>query len=120
MNSSKLKFLILLFVVLGTFSCQEQEKPACYEGTVIGRIRSAGGGPAVSVSSNAFGTHQWGGHQNVVEALNLAFDIPPGTKIYFRARPATAQERVFIVTSDGNESAKPIIFVTAVSVEGCP
>lgn len=120
MNTSKIKLVVLLSIVLCLYSCQEQEAPACYEGTVIGRIRSGGGGPAVSVNSTAFGSHEWGGYQNVVEALNLGFDFAPGSKIYFQARPATEQERSYPVTADGNESAKPVIFVTAVSTESCP
>jgi hypothetical protein len=112
--------LIGLAFLLCFSSCQEQLPPVCYEGTVLGRIRSGGGGPAVSVHSSAFGKHEWGGNQNVVEALNLGFDFPSGTKIYFQARLATEQERMFFVTADGNESAKPVIFVTAVSTEICP
>ncbi len=120
MNTFKIKFLVLLSVVLCLFSCQEQEAPVCYEGTVIGKIRSGGGGPAVSVKSTAFGSHQWGRYQNVVEALNLGFDFEPGSKIFFQARPATEQEKSYAITADGNESAKPVIFVTAVSTDSCP
>ena len=94
--------------------------PTCYQGTVIGKIRSGGGGLAVSLNSTEFGAHQWRGYNNVVEALNLNLVYPIGSKIYFKARAATDQEKMFIITADGDESAKPIIYVTVVSTESCP
>lgn len=112
---------ILLFAV--TFSsCKddEQDYSLCQQGTIIGRIRSGGGGPAVSVKSSVFGKHSWRGYNNVVEALNFKQNYASGTKIYFKARPATQEEKTYVITADGDESAKPIIFVTAVSTESCP
>lgn len=114
--------LATLIFSLAISSCQEKDEltPGCYQGTVIGKIRSNGGGLAVSVISTEFGTHQWRGYNNVVEALNLKIDYSSGTKIYFKARTATEQEKMYPITADGDESAKPIIYMTAVSTELCP
>jgi|GEM_PF-1617211 len=119
--SKALLLSTLLFTV--TFSSCKDEEPensVCQQGTIIGRIRSGGGGPAVSVHSSVFGEHSWGGYSNVVEALNLPTGLSAGTKIYFKARPATQEERSYVITADGAESAKPIIYVTAVSTNMCP
>jgi len=78
------------FKEINTFSSckdEEQDYSLCQQGTIIGKIRSGGGGPAVSVNSTVFGKHSWRGYNNVVEALNLKQNYASGTKIYFKARP---------------------------------
>ena len=117
-----------LFVLLAltTSSCVYDSLDAsldtqiCYEGTVIGKIRSWGGGVAISMESSALSTHEWRGFQHVIEALNIPRDFwVPGQKLYFSARPGTDEE-IGYRSSDGDESAKPIIFVTAFSTVECP
>lgn len=112
--------ILLLAVTFSSCKDEEQDYSLCQQGTIIGRIRSGGGGPAVSVNSTVFGKHSWRGYNNVVEALNLKQNYASGTKIYFKARPATEEEKSYIITADGDESAKPVIFVTAVSTDRCP
>ena len=124
MKNSRLKHVLYtagLHLLFMMFSCQKadpQLEPQCYQGTVIGKIRSNGGGLAVSVSSTAFGTHHWRGYTNVVEALNLD-NYSSGTKIFFEARAATGQEKTYVITADGDESAKPVIYITQVNTKGC-
>ncbi|WP_207420742.1 hypothetical protein [Desertivirga brevis] len=116
-------FLVLpVITILGTFSCQKNDQVAadCYQGVIIGKIRTNGGGVAVSVNSPIFGTHEWRDYKNVVEALNLKSGYNAGTKIYFKARAATDQEKIYPITADGDESAKPIIYITSASSETCP
>lgn len=112
--------ILLLAVTFSSCKDEEQDYSLCQQGTIIGKIRSGGGGPAVSVNSTVFGKHSWRGYNNVVEALNLKQNYASGTKIYFKARPATEEEKSYIITADGDESAKPVIFVTAVSTDRCP
>lgn len=112
--------ILLLAVTFSSCKDEEQDYSLCQQGTIIGKIRSGGGGPAVSVNSTVFGKHSWRGYNNVVEALNLKQNYASGTKIYFKARPAMEEEKSYIITADGDESAKPVIFVTAVSTDRCP
>jgi len=121
-SAYKAVLLSTMLFALTLSSCKEDEPDysVCQQGTIIGRIRSGGGGPAVSVNSSVFGKHSWGGYSNVVEALNLKQNFASGTKVYFKARPATQEEKAYAITADGAESAKPIIFVTAVSTDACP
>lgn len=120
------KFPIRLALFLGLFSivsCNDDDTEVlthCHKGTIIGKIRSAGGGPALAVNSSHFGKQEWKGYENVVEALNLQQNYPPGTKIYFNARPASIVESSYIVTADGDESAKPKVWITEVSTVACP
>lgn len=120
--------IMSLFVLLAliTSSCVHDSLDAsldsqiCYEGTVVGKIRSWGGGVAVSMESSVLSTHEWRGFQHVIEALNIPRDFwVPGQKLYFSARPGTDEERGY-GSADGHESAKPIIFVTAFSTVECP
>lgn len=111
-----------LLLALITTNCANEsfDTQFCYEGTVIGQIRSAGGGVAVSMETSALSTHEWKGFQHVIEALNIPRDFwVPGQKIYFTARPGTADEKGYI-SADGDESAKPIMFVIAFSTLECP
>ena len=115
--------ILFLLLALITSNCSNESFDAqiCYEGTVIGQIRSAGGGVAVSMETSALSTHEWKGFQHVIEALNIPRDFwVPGQKIYFTARPGTAEEKGYIISADGDESAKPIIFVIAFSNIKCP
>lgn len=111
-------FLSLAFVNL---RCTEEEtvnNQTSYEGSVIGKIRSGGGGIAISMRNSTFSKHQWQGFPNVVEALNVPDSLKQsGKHLFFSARVATQEERVFIITADGDESVKPIIVVTKVSAK---
>lgn len=126
MTNTICNIIILLagmIIILAMFSCRETDQhllPDCYQGTVIGKIRSGGGGLAVSVTSTDFGMHQWRGYNNVVEAINLKFNYSAGTRIYFKARASTNEEKMYIITADGDESAKPRIYITGVSTQMCP
>jgi hypothetical protein len=117
-----MKALAFFISALLLFSCVDHSlsPTGCFTGHVIGKIRSAGGGIAVSLVRSDFGTHEWQGYPNVVEALNIPHDLTPGDTIYLRARPATASEKNFPVTADGNESDKPVIWVEAYSEVDCP
>lgn len=116
--------LLFIFLLLSLISinCTDDSMDVqrCYEGTVIGKIRSAGGGVAVNMETPGLSTHEWNGFQHVVEALNIPRDFwVPGQKLYFTARPATREEQG-PVTADGNESVKPLIFVITFSTVDCP
>jgi hypothetical protein len=102
--------------------CQNEVTPdLCHKAIVIGKIRSAGGGIAVSMQDKTYGTHEWRGYQNVVEVLNIMpQDFAPNTVIYFKARPATKEEKEnHIVTADGDESDKPLIVAQNPSTTPC-
>lgn len=114
--------LILSTLILILAGCVDDsvESKICHEGFVLGKIRSAGGGIAVSMTDSTLSTHNWRGFKNVVEALNISVDLyKPGEKIYFIARRATEHEQFFVITADGDESEKPIVFVEQVSKTKC-
>ena len=97
------------------------EPEVCYEGIVIGKIRTWGGGIAISMEEPTFSTHQWRGYENVIEALNISDGLyQTGEKIYFTARTATNEEQSFPMSADGDESDKPMVFVLKVSATKCP
>ncbi len=114
----------IILLLAGIFQgCTYNSMPEhiCFEGEVIGRIRSGGGGIAVSMDTPSFGSHRWRGYKNVIEALNIPHELyQPGQRIFFRARQATEEEKSFPITADGDESEKPIVYVLAVSAVGCP
>lgn len=115
-----LSLFLLLALVASSCACDSLDNQICYKGTVIGQIRSAGGGVAASMENSALSTHEWIGFHHVIEALNIPRDFwVPGQKLYFTARQGTDEERGYI-SADGDESAKPIIFVTAFSARECP
>lgn len=117
-----MKAIVILFLALIATNCRNDSFDAqpCYEGIIIGKIRTSGGGVAVSMQTSALSTHEWHGFQHVIEALNIPEDFwVPGQKIYFTARPGTEEERGYI-TIDGGESDKPIIFVITFSTIECP
>lgn len=108
----------MIFVI----SCTSQDDPpfGCHSGTILGRIRGAGGGVAVSLDDTSFGNHSWHSASNVVEALHVPDSLwVNGLRIYFIARHATEAEAAFPKSADGNESDKPLIFVTAYSLTNC-
>ena len=118
--NTMIPFLLLALIISGCVD-DSVAPPTCYEGTVIGKIRSWGGGVAVSMETSTLSTHEWNGFQHVIEALNIPRDFwVRGQKIYFTARPATKEERLYFVSADGDESAKPIIFVKNFSTIECP
>ena len=117
----KLCFLALVGLMVGT-SCEKtapEPENNCFKGVVIGKIRSNGGGLAVSMEKTNLSTHTWRGYSNVVEALGLGVNVAPNSVIYFNARPANVEEKNFIVTADGDESAKPIVVASNVSPNSC-
>lgn len=64
------------------------------------------------MTESVFSSHQWRGYGNVIEALNIPHHLyEPGKRIYFTARFATEEEKVFPITADGDESAKPLVYV---------
>ena len=114
--------LLLLCIILIVAGCVDDsvESRICHEGIVLGKIRSAGGGIAVSMTDSSFSTHRWRGHNNVIEAINIPADIyKPGEKIYFTARRASTCEQTFAISTDGDESEKPVVFVEQVSTTKC-
>jgi hypothetical protein len=114
--------IVFLFFALIFSRCSDNsvDPQICLEGVVIGKIRSWGGGIAVSMNDSIFSSHEWNGFHNVVEALNVPLDLTPGETIYFFGRPATESESSFAISADGDESNKPIIFVSQFSLLKCP
>lgn len=117
-----MKASLFLCIVLVMAACSDNAVyvPKCHKGTVIGKIRSAGGGVAVSMENAMLSNHKWKGHKHVIEALNVPVEYrKPGQVIYFTARPGTVEEQG-PYTADGDESDKPLIYVLSLGVEGCP
>lgn len=119
------KNILILFLLTSiSVSCSKEfsdPQTKCHQGTVIGRIRTSGGGPAISLNDTDLSTHEWKGFENVVEALNMPDSLwQIGKKVFLFARPATKSERAYPVSADGDESAKPIIFVLKISTTKCP
>lgn len=117
-----MKLIIRLLVVLLIAGCtKDSPEEGCYHGIVLGKIRSGGGGVAISMFESDFSNHIWHDYNHVVEALNIPRDQwTPGKTIYFIARNVTEEEKSFFITADGDESAKPIIYVLKYSFNGCP
>jgi hypothetical protein len=89
------------------------------EGTVIGKIRSGGGGLAVSLDRNYKKSVSWQNHQNVVEVLNIPESLNKGgTTVYFTSRIATEEEKG-LITSDGDETIDLVVYGTEFNEEGC-
>jgi hypothetical protein len=111
-------FLILPLIVL-SFSCKKINTD-CMKGTVIGKIRSDGGGLAVSLDKNYKGSVNWKDEKNVIELLNIPDEWKtPGTVIYFSSRKATASEQGAI-TADGDESIQLVLYGLEIRDNGCP
>ncbi|SFT35060.1 hypothetical protein SAMN05216474_0039 [Lishizhenia tianjinensis] len=90
------------------------------QGTVIGKIRSSGGGLAVSLHKHYHKAVKWQGHKNVIELLNIPEDMQlEGTTIYFKSRIATTEEQG-IITADGEESLKLVLYGKNFSIDACP
>ncbi len=89
-------------------------------GTIIGKIRSNGGGLAVSLDQNYKGSVKWQENKNVVELLNIPQQfMNPGTTIYFSSRAATTEEQG-VITADGDESIKLVLYGLEFSNGECP
>src|SRR5688572_21085504 len=120
------KMSLFILLALLTSSCANDSDSSldthiCYEGTVIGKIRSWGGGVAVSMKSSALSTREWKGFQHVVEVHNIPGELcVAGHKIYFSARPATAEEVNGPRSADGVSSFKPEISAITISTTECP
>ncbi|WP_296620627.1 hypothetical protein [Marivirga sp.] len=90
------------------------------KGEVIGEIRSAGGGLAVSLDRNHEGAVNWQGENNVIELLNIpGIYQSPGTTIYFTSRPANSDE-LGPVTADGDESIELVLYGLEFNSDECP
>lgn len=105
------------------FSCNDDEilpQAMCIEGEVVGKIRSAGGGVAVSLAEPMSGSVTWKEHENVIELLNVPIEYTfAGTPVYFKSREAKEGERGPI-SSDGDESIQMVLYGTEISNIGCP
>ncbi|MGK7391105.1 MAG: hypothetical protein ACNS60_12170 [Candidatus Cyclobacteriaceae bacterium M2_1C_046] len=113
--------LILLFSFT-LFGCEDEEialEFPCMEGEVIGKIRTGGGGLAVSLSTPIDGAVTWQDRDNVVEVLNIPVQLTvEGTTIFFTAREAREGERGPI-TSDGDETIQMVLYGKEFSDRGC-
>lgn len=117
---------ILVFLLLSSiyFGCKEESSGTqgkCYQGIVIGKIRSSGGGVAISMNETDLSTHEWKGFKNVVEALNFPDSLwQSGKKVFLICRQPTESEKIYPISADGDESAKPIVFVLKIATSKCP
>lgn len=101
------------------FSCKKINTD-CMKGTVIGKIRSAGGGLAVSLDKNYKGAVNWKGEKNVIELLNIPDELKiSGTELYFSSRKATFSEHGS-VTADGHEGIQLVLYGLEIKDDGCP
>lgn len=119
MNKTLSIFILSAFI----FGCNDDEilpQPNCIQGEVVGKIRSAGGGIAVSLADSIPGSVTWQEHENVIELLNVPVEYTfKGTPIYFKGREAKEGEQGPI-SSDGDESIQLIFYGTEISNIGCP
>jgi hypothetical protein len=113
------KIAIILSILLITVSC-EKVNNSCMQGTVIGKIRSGGGGLAVSLDGKHEDAVSWQYSENVIELLNIPEEYQaPGTKVYFSSRTATTEEKG-VITTDGDETIDLVLYGTKFSDDGCP
>lgn len=113
---------ICLAVIILTLvpSCKKIDH-SCMKGTVIGSIRSQGGGPAVSLDKKYKGTVQWQDHKNVIELLNIPEEyITPGTTFYFTSREPSSSEMSYVISADGDERIKLVLYGEKFSTTECP
>lgn len=115
--------LILVLLVLAACSSDDdsdQVRYDCLKGETIGKIRSSGGGLAVSLEEPIPLSVTWEGHANVVELLNMPENFKDeGDVFFFSARKATEAERGPI-TADGNESINLILYGLEFDSSSCP
>ncbi len=110
---------IILILPLVISSCKK-EPALCMKGTVIGKIRSGGGGLAVSLDKNYSGAVKWNDEKNVIELLNIPTELrASGATFYFSSRKATDSEQG-IITADGDESIKTVLYGMKFSTTECP
>lgn len=120
---TRISKLLTLLITIGilTNCTPEQISPEelCIKGEVIGKIRTAGGGLAVSLDEPREGAVTWQGEENVIELLNIPVELTfPGTVIYFEAREAKQSEQGPI-SADGEETINLLLFGTYFSDVGC-
>lgn len=113
-------FVLFSIVLIGiTQGCKKVDYE-CMKGTVIGKIRSSGGGLAVELDKNFKGSVKWQGHKNVIEVLNIPVEYSSsGTTFYFKSRNSNSSEQGPI-TADGDESIKLVLFGEVFSKIQCP
>ena len=121
MKTNILAFLLLATISVGCNKESSDPQAKCHEGIVIGEIRSNGGGVAISMNDSDLSTHEWNGFKNVIEALNVPDSLwQDGKKVFLICRQPTESEKVYPISSDGDESAKPIVYVLKISTIKCP
>lgn len=112
-------FTIAAIVAVSNSSCKKLDHQ-CMKAEVIGKIRTAGGGLAVSLKRNYKQTVFWKGKKHVIELLNIPVELKkPGSKFYFTSRIATANDKGPI-TADGDESIKLVLFGEKFDQSTCP
>lgn len=114
-----MKKYLYIFSTLLFFSCSKQTQKTAvkdYEGIVIGKFRSWGGGIGLSMNNNTFSNISYKEYNHVVEALNIPTNLPNFTAIKFNARFATDAEKTFAESADGFELA-PKIFIIDYQVD---
>ncbi|MGJ3235265.1 hypothetical protein [Marivirga sp.] len=110
-----LGFSILVFLT----GCEDVEFQ-CLSGEVIGKIRSSGGGLAVSLDQDHEQAVSWQGEKNVIVLLNIPDNYQSsGTTIFFTSRPATVKEKGHI-TDDGDESIELVLYGLEFNDNECP
>ncbi|ELR73796.1 hypothetical protein C900_01406 [Fulvivirga imtechensis AK7] len=117
---------IFVIVLLALMSCSSDDDDGdlarydCLKGETIGKIRSSGGGLAVSLEDPIPLSVTWQGHANVVELLNIPVDFrKEGDEFYFSAREASEAERGPI-TADGDETIELILYGQKFDDSSCP
>lgn len=118
----QISLIIILLFSIFLFSCEEEDisvEYPCMQGEVLGKIRTGGGGLAVSITGPLDGAVTWKDRDNVIELLNIPVEhTVEGTIIYFNARKAKEGERGPI-TSDGDETIELILYGKEFSNQGC-
>ena len=116
---------IFILALLGLAACSSDDdgdlaRYDCLKGETIGKIRSSGGGLAVSLEEQIPLSVTWQGRANVVELLNMPGEFKDeGDEFYFSARQASETERGPI-TADGNETISLILYGLEFDASSCP
>lgn len=112
-------YILSILLFLSFYSCKKIDA-TCMQGNVVGKIRSSGGGLAVTLNKKYKNTVHWKGHKNIVEVLNIPLDMSEeGTTIYFTSRIATTVEQGPI-SADGDEGIKLVLYGKEFNKNVCP
>lgn len=116
----KITIFLVSIILIGMIQSCKKVNHECMKGTVIGKIRSAGGGLAVELDKKYKGTVKWQGYKNVIELLNIPEEYKSsGTTFYFKSRNINSSDNLF-VTADGDESIKLVLYGEQFSIYECP